>query len=406
MRKFLIIIITIILCVGSLLLFLAMKFKDEAMQEVINAVTSGYIDKQNHFAIVPTDISDDRKTYKYILGPFSDGMALITSLPSNRCRFIDTRGKIRSKNYSHAGDFKDGVAPVQRIADKMVGYIDKKDIFVITPRFTEARSFSQGLAAVRDAKARWGFIDRSGKQVIACKYAHVGDFHDGVAFYSEDGRTFGYLAKDGKVVCPPQFATIWDFSEGIGVADKKVGDDEFDRFFINPNGGMRAVLHNIAARHNPAHNPFLGIPSRCDDQSRITSQNWAGENLYGVDASFHSGYAAVCTPSGCYFADSHGNRPTATLFDHARAFHDGMAVCFKSGRIMIVDTTFHETLLPSSFDWVDDFSEDIALVYKNGYGSGINAIDKTGKLLWAKSSQNTSIAPFSEGLAATEGFPF
>jgi hypothetical protein len=123
-------IITITLCVGCLLYLLELKLRTairQEFQEVVNAITYGYIDKQNHFAIVPTYLPDDRETYKYILGPFSDGMALITLLPSHRCRFIDTSGKIRSKDYSRAGDFKDGVAPVQRIADKMVGYINKKD---------------------------------------------------------------------------------------------------------------------------------------------------------------------------------------------------------------------------------------------------------------------------------------
>ncbi|MGK3799683.1 WG repeat-containing protein, partial [Enterococcus faecium] len=49
------------------------------------------------------------------------------------------------------------------------GYVDEAGKTIVTPKFTGARSFSEGLAAVEEG-IKWGFIDHTGKFVIKPQY--------------------------------------------------------------------------------------------------------------------------------------------------------------------------------------------------------------------------------------------
>lgn len=64
------------------------------------------------------------------------------------------------------------------------GYMDMNGNVVITPQFADARSFSNGLAAVHNGSA-WGYINPTGTIVIDCQYKYAGYFSSkGVAFVS------------------------------------------------------------------------------------------------------------------------------------------------------------------------------------------------------------------------------
>lgn len=55
------------------------------------------------------------------------------------------------------------------------GFVNKKGNIVIKPQFSEAKSFSNGMAAVSNGKA-WGFIDRAGELVIDYQFDDAGYF--------------------------------------------------------------------------------------------------------------------------------------------------------------------------------------------------------------------------------------
>lgn len=61
------------------------------------------------------------------------------------------------------------------------GYIDTLGTFIINPLFAEAKSFSQGLAAVRITKdSEWGFIDTQGRWIVEPGFRRVGQFEKGL----------------------------------------------------------------------------------------------------------------------------------------------------------------------------------------------------------------------------------
>ncbi len=88
---------------------------------------------------------------------FSEGLALVEI--NDRFYYIDTKGRIALNGTSFKymnGPFKEGFAYAIN-EDKKYGFINKKGEWVIPPQFEEARSFSDGVAAIK-INGKWGFI--------------------------------------------------------------------------------------------------------------------------------------------------------------------------------------------------------------------------------------------------------
>lgn len=96
-------------------------------------------------------------------------------------------------DYSGAGDFSEGLAPVQ-IADGKWGYINKRNELVIPAEFDRAYGFADGLAGVLIGDKR-GFITPDGKLVAAPQFD---DFwrHDGGVVPVRIGDLWGVIAPE------------------------------------------------------------------------------------------------------------------------------------------------------------------------------------------------------------------
>ena len=58
---------------------------------------------------------------------------------------------------------------------------------------------------------KWGYIDKTGKTVISPKYANAGSFSEGLAAVSAAGK-YGYIDKAGKETVAPAYEQALDFS--------------------------------------------------------------------------------------------------------------------------------------------------------------------------------------------------
>ncbi len=89
---------------------------------------------------------------------FSEGYAAVKK--NGRYYFINRSGRIviNRNGYLHAGTFKEGLAFAKH-SNGLYGFINKQGEWVIPPQFEEARSFSDGMAAVK-VNGKWGFIAR------------------------------------------------------------------------------------------------------------------------------------------------------------------------------------------------------------------------------------------------------
>lgn len=98
------------------------------------------------------------------------------------------------------------------------GFINKKGEWIIAPVFSNAKSFSNGLAPIEE-KGKWGFINEGGEVVIQPKYNNAEVFSElGLAPVKEGGK-WGFVNKTGQLVIP----ALYDISVSFGFSQKDKG---------------------------------------------------------------------------------------------------------------------------------------------------------------------------------------
>lgn len=198
----------------------------------------GYINKYGKLVIPP--VFPDGT-------PFSEGLAVQwEERPAERelkWFYIDAKGDVaiesnfqryryRSGGVSSlAKPFKEGLAAIF-VPEKGYGYINKEGKMVVAPMFEEAKSFSEGFAAVKDKKkGRWGFINKEGKLSIEQKYIFADSFSEGRALIRKwvgDDRLYGYIDHSGSIAVEPQFWEAYAFSEGLAAVQLRGDMVAFD----------------------------------------------------------------------------------------------------------------------------------------------------------------------------------
>ena len=185
----------------------------EGLAAVKIAGKFGYIDRSGKM-VIPARFDD--------AGPFAEGLAYIET--AGNCGYIDKSGKVAIKGEEFLGgrDFSQGLAAVRGKNDRY-GYINKTGKFVIPPSYRRVGDFSEGLAAVTPADAKWpgnlAYINQKG-QVAIKAMSTIPDRPDkvefGLRYYrfcggvarvslgkKEDADAAGYINREGKVIWPP-----------------------------------------------------------------------------------------------------------------------------------------------------------------------------------------------------------
>jgi hypothetical protein len=246
----------------------------------------GFIDRTGKF-VIRTD--GDVGTP----GNFKEGLAPVIKMPAHKWGYIDKSGNFIIKpQFDEAYDFSNGFAKV--VVNGSTGYIDHKGQFIVKAVYEvvdqHRGNFSEGMAAVKKERKwgyitsigkgvkkehKWGYIDSTGKEVISPQFTEAGDFAEGLAIvnvgaywhpatgldnikgyygggntwvinkagtkvvlegepFIQDGRfsegllpvridkAFGYMDKTGKVAIAPQWDFVRDFHEGLAVVHCKV----------------------------------------------------------------------------------------------------------------------------------------------------------------------------------------
>ena len=92
---------------------------------------------------------------------------------------------IGGKSEGYAGLRESQLVPV--MIGSRYGYVDRKGVMRIGPRFEYAICFCEGLAGVK-VDGKGGFIDETGRMVLPARYDDVGIFIDGHAEVTLNGR--------------------------------------------------------------------------------------------------------------------------------------------------------------------------------------------------------------------------
>jgi hypothetical protein len=156
-------------------------------------------------------------------------------------RDLSTGEVVFEPRFKDAGDFANGLAPVQIM--RKYGYIDLKGEISIKPQFIAAKEFSEKLAAVMVSTKggdKWGFINTKGQMVVEPMFDDTSSFQSGLCAIKVENK-WGYVDKKGGLVIPCRFSSAEDFSRGY--ADVEIEDDagEITEFRINKKGDIKQI---------------------------------------------------------------------------------------------------------------------------------------------------------------------
>ena len=253
---------------------------------------------------------------------------------------------------------------------RIYGYVDLEGRTAIEPAFLDARSFSEGLAAVRVA-AGWGYIDRSGHWVIPPRYSAAAPFAEGRAAVRDATGRWGYVDATGQTVVPPQFERLSRFVEGRAWGERPDGQlqaiDRDGRVTPSPASADRASFGDLSKEDGPSpDDPMLGHDLRRLGRALVDAVMQSGrvpvavevaenkrltgyEDLAGravIDARFENaspfvdGLAQVESDEGVGFIDPDGQVVVPLQFDHALLrFSRDRNVAVADGKAWLIDTT-------------------------------------------------------------------
>ncbi len=281
-----------------------------------------------------------------------------------------------------------------------LGYMDETGKMVVEPQYSDAKSFYEGLAAVKVGD-KWGFIDESGKMVIEPQFDRYGyGFNEGLAcvglikgqlekpepesFIISEGKIdtiwnnhiikYGFIDKTGKIVIDAQFDGDSRFKEGL--ASVRIGDK---KGFIDKTGKMVFEHQNYTFGFSEG---LACVWEKVDESNRKYGYiNKAGEVViepqFDLAQDFTEGLACVRIGDKEGFIDKTGKIVIEPQYKRAFNFVDGLAAVEVDGKYGYINKA-GEMVIEPKYDFTREFSEGLAKVEiegKDGF------IDKTGKIV-------------------------
>jgi hypothetical protein len=123
----------------------------------------GFIDKEGNWVIKPQ--FEAAKNFDA-----TSGLARVKK--NGNWMYVDREGKLMEIKTELYGDFYEGLAKGKQ--NGLVGFFDAAGVWVIKPKFENARDFHNGYAAAK-YNGKWGIIDTAGNWVIQPSYLGIRD---------------------------------------------------------------------------------------------------------------------------------------------------------------------------------------------------------------------------------------
>jgi hypothetical protein len=293
---------------------------------------------------------------------------------------IEILNKLESLSYSFSGDktrklkvfpeieeirFVNGLCPFYDEKSKKYGFIDKKGVFIIEPKFESAFPFSEGLAVIQIGD-KYGYINTEGEIVIECVYDKANPFkcNRAVCNFSKsenqelDGKDVPFFSanvvvidKSGSIINAPQgFTVIRDFSQNLAI---KV---DFAKMLTTGRG-----LTFIDDELNSKTEYFF-------QDAKDFSEDWAAIKINDKWGFLNADFQTIIDLE----------------FDNVQSFHDSLAPVKTNGAWGFINNT-GELVIENKYDTVSVFNNNLAYVVYNDNGFKIEGyIDESGRMIWYK----------------------
>ncbi len=167
------------------------------------------------------------------------------------------------------------------------GYIDRRGVVLVKPRFEWAMDSSEGLAAVEDSDGTCGYIRRDGNWAakLPPRAWQSGSFSEGRAWFKQklgDETLWGCIASNGDIVVAPKYRNCKPFSEGLAVVGvnsgrSSSGSNETRYGYINRSGELV-----IPAKYRYASQFCKGRAFVASDDGQLKCIDREGKQVFTV----------------------------------------------------------------------------------------------------------------------------
>ena len=216
---------------------------EDVINALLNQSSNSAISSDENEGVLFSDINSNRLR-NYLK---QDGKTILLPIETEVVKSAN-RGVIVAGSYNEDGDLMYGLydlngtvivqkgcydtmlpfgenelTPVSK--DSLYGFINRSGNVIVPLKYSDARRFSCGLAAVRDHDGLWGFINEDGKELKPCSYGAVSDFCENRAWVRRPNNhiynssksnisRFGYIDNNGKEIVPLEYEDVTIFYEG------------------------------------------------------------------------------------------------------------------------------------------------------------------------------------------------
>lgn len=277
--------------------------------------------------------------------------------------------------FDDAKSFREGLAAVKK--NNTWGFIDKTGKMIIKAQYIDVSYFSEGLAAVQKShNGTWGYIDKQGKLIIKDQFNFVGLFHEGVAVVMKDGK-YGYINKSGKMTINPQFVQAYEFSEGLAAVKKKDGkfnyidktgkiviETQFDKVGTFKNG-MAMVGNKIVVNHK-ADDTNISDTTKKNNPLLTEVANYLGYTEEYIKKISDALEDTLYDEYKIGFINKKGELVIKLQYESSIILdynfgEEGLASVKKDGKYGFVDKNGEMAIEPV-WDYVSNFSEGLAIL--------------------------------------------
>jgi len=190
------------------------------------------IDKTNK-SLFSLDTSEIDMNIQEDNAKYSEGLVNVYDRGRGRWGYMNRKGVFTIEpKFSNASLFSEGLAKVEVVesGEEKIGFINSSGEFVIPPLFNtdgdfrrNSTDFSEGLASLTEGlaptvtkEAAFVYIDRTGRIILPTEFFYAGPFRDGLAVvFDESSGKWGYINKSGAMIIPLRFHLADSFSEGL-----------------------------------------------------------------------------------------------------------------------------------------------------------------------------------------------
>ncbi|KNY29345.1 WG repeat-containing protein [Pseudobacteroides cellulosolvens] len=339
------------------------------------AVVSEY----NSNTLTSYDISSYfiNKEGKIVLGPFScyipdfDNGYTVVYEKEKGSKLVNDDGKVVITSKYRLESVSEGIVLFSETKkdNTLYGYMDMKGNIIISPKYTYAQNFKDGIAKVMPTTDKSICIDRKGNVIKNSDVISIGkEVLWPVPFMDQKTNKYGYKFSDGEIAIKPKFTEAEEFINGAAKVAIQTGKEEYDT--------------------NPA---LIDINGQYIIKPQYSGIHYIGQGLYGVNKKGF-GYAGYSNYPNAIF-NSDGKQLSDFLYYNLQEFNGNYASACSSTQTFFIDKSGTKAADLPVIDGVGtvEFTGDIIKANCDNY---LSYFRKDGSLIW---KQNKDYA-FDSGI--------